>query len=150
MAETLNLVNPEDKLSTIVGTWQLVGTRGYSVPQSNINSPPFVCAQTSMFLKINADHTFQTYNSLRQKLFEGTIKGNNNETFEIQIKNGHKKGKYWAYEIYYVNYPYCSANQTDIVIDFRVDFDQSSYAPEKNLFFDGSYSKDEHHEFKKL
>ena len=128
----------EDRIKGIVGTWKFIGTYYYQQPSRS--GLPFVdCDQKVFYVKINANNTFETYDSLNQKIYSGTIKSYKDSPHFFHIKHGFKKGIYKLQGME-AAVPFCGANQNDTFLVLRVDF-VDGHPPENNLFFDGNKSE---------
>ena len=137
----------EDRIKGIVGTWKFIGTYYYQQPSRT--GLPFVdCAQKVFYLKINANNTFETFDTLNQKIYSGTIKSYKDSPHTFHIKHGFKKGTYNLQGLD-APLPFCNADQNDIFLVLRVDL-EDGYPPENNLFFDGNNSHAKRYVFIKI
>lgn len=89
-------------------------------------------------MKLNANNTFEIYDTLNQKIYSASIKSYKDFPHTFHIKHGFKKG---IYNLQAMNapLPFCGANQNDTFMVLRVDL-EDGYPPENNLFFDGNKS----------
>lgn len=101
--------------------------------------PDVDCAQKNFHLKLNANNTFETYDTLNQKTCSASIKSNIDSPHTFHIKHRFKKG---IYNLQAMNapLPFCKADQNDTFLVLRVDF-VDGFPRENNLFFDGNKSE---------
>jgi hypothetical protein len=129
----------EERIAPYVGTWKYTGSS--SNGRSNqISTTIYDCVTNGFTLKILANNTFETYDTLNNLIYHGSIKIYRDSPKKFVIKYKRRKGDYNISFFGKNNGSQFCTSQQNVYYITLYDYhtDEQRISPIDNLFFNGN------------